>query len=39
MSYQNLTVKVVRPSEDADEDYSNIDFNGYSLYVNGKAVN
>ena len=25
--------------EDADADYSNIDFNGHTLYVNGKAVN
>ena len=25
--------------DDADSDYSNIDFNGYTLYVNGKAVN
>ena len=25
--------------EDEDEDYSNIDFNGYKLYVNGKAIN
>ena len=25
--------------EDADSTYSNIDFNGYTLYVNGKAVN
>lgn len=25
--------------DDADKDYSNIDFNGYKLYVNGKAVN
>ena len=24
---------------DEDEDYSNIDFNGYKLYVNGKAIN
>ncbi len=24
---------------DADSDYSNIDFNGYKLYVNGKAIN
>ncbi len=25
--------------EDIDTDYSNIDFNGYKLYVNGKAIN
>ena len=25
--------------EDADNTYSNIDFNGYKLYVNGKAIN
>ena len=25
--------------EDADETYSNINFNGYKLYVNGKAIN
>ena len=25
--------------EDADADYSNIDFNGHTLYVDGKAVN
>ena len=25
--------------EDADADYSNIDFNGFTLYVDGKAVN
>ncbi len=25
--------------EDEDEDYSNINFNGYKLYVNGKAIN
>ncbi len=25
--------------EDEDSDYSNIDFNGHKLYVNGKAVN
>ena len=25
--------------EDADATYSNIDFNGYKLYVNGKAIN
>lgn len=25
--------------EDSDTDYSNIDFNGYKLYVNGKAIN
>ncbi len=25
--------------EDADESYSNIDFNGYKLYVNGKSIN
>lgn len=25
--------------DDADEDYSNIDFNGYKLYVDGKAIN
>ena len=25
--------------DDEDEDYSNIDFNGYKLYVNGKAIN
>ena len=24
---------------DADSSYSNIDFNGYKLYVNGKAIN
>ena len=24
---------------DADTDYSNIDFNGYTLYVNGTATN
>lgn len=25
--------------EDADTSYSNIDFNGYTLYVNGTATN
>lgn len=25
--------------EDANESYSNIDFNGYKLYLNGKATN
>ena len=25
--------------DDADSTYSNIDFNGYTLYVNGKAIN
>ena len=25
--------------EDSDSSYSNIDFNGYKLYVNGKAIN
>ena len=25
--------------DDADSDYSNIDFNGYTLYVNGTAIN
>lgn len=25
--------------KDADADYSNIDFNGYTLYVNGTAIN
>lgn len=25
--------------EDADSSYSNIDFNGYKLYVNGKSIN
>ena len=25
--------------EDEDNSYSNIDFNGYKLYVNGKAIN
>ena len=25
--------------EDADTSYSNIDFNGYKLYVNGTAIN
>lgn len=25
--------------EDSDTDYSNIDFNGYKLYANGKAIN
>ena len=25
--------------EDADSSYSNIDFNGYTLYVNGEAIN
>lgn len=25
--------------DDAEEDYSNIDFNGYKLYVDGKAIN
>lgn len=25
--------------DDADESYSNIDFDGYKLYVNGKAIN
>ena len=25
--------------EDADSDYSNIDFNGHTLYVDGKAIN
>ncbi len=25
--------------DDGDEDYSNIDFNGYKLYVNNKAIN
>ena len=25
--------------EDEDTTYGNIDFNGYKLYVNGKAIN
>ena len=25
--------------ENEVEDYSNVDFNGYALYVNGKAIN
>ena len=25
--------------DDADTDYSNIDFNGYTLYANGTAIN
>ena len=25
--------------EDEDNSYSNIDFNGYKLYINGKAIN
>lgn len=25
--------------DNADTDYSNIDFNGYTLYVNGTAIN
>lgn len=25
--------------DDSDTSYSNIDFNGYKLYVNGKAIN
>ncbi len=25
--------------EDSDSNYSNIDFNGYKLYVDGKSVN
>ena len=25
--------------DDKDDDYSNIDFNGYKLYVDGKAIN
>ena len=25
--------------EDSDSSYSNIDFNGYKLYVNGTAIN
>ena len=25
--------------EDEDTTYSNIDFNGYTLYVNGTAIN
>ena len=25
--------------EDSDSSYSNIDFNGYKLYVNGKSIN
>lgn len=29
----------VNSLEDADSSYSNIDFNGYKLYVNGKAIN
>ena len=41
---RNSKIKLTQDSyvtslEDADEDYSNIDFNGYKLYVNGKAVN
>ena len=29
----------VTSPDDADTDYSNIDFNGYTLYVNGTAIN
>lgn len=37
-------IKLTRDSyvsslDDSDTSYSNIDFNGYKLYVNGKAIN
>ena len=32
-------VTYVSSFEDEDSSYSNIDFNGYKLYVNGKAIN
>lgn len=32
-------VTYVSSFEDEDNSYSNIDFNGYKLYVNGKAIN
>lgn len=40
----NSSIKLMGDSyitslEDEDETYSNIDFNGYKLYVNGKAIN
>ena len=40
----NSSIKLTKDSyitslEDADASYSNIDFNGYKLYVNGKAIN
>ena len=40
----NSSIKLTSDSyitglEDEDSTYSNIDFNGYKLYVNGKAIN
>ena len=40
----NTKIKLTRNSyvitlEDKDTTYSNIDFNGYTLYVNGTAIN
>ena len=49
ISYENnriMSSRTMKPSkkfliylDDADDDYDNIDFNGYKLYVNGRAVN
>ena len=32
-------VSYVTSLDDEDSSYSNINFNGYKLYVNGKAIN
>ena len=42
--YESSKIKLTGDSyvtslNDADSSYSNIDFNGYKLYVNGKAIN
>ena len=45
-SNENATLKIkltedsyITSLEDDDTTYSNIDFNGYKLYVNGVAIN
>lgn len=44
MSYSFLSYCIeiyedFRYLDDEDENYSNIDFNGFTLYVNGSAIN
>lgn len=46
ISNENATLKIkltgdfyITSLEDDDTTYSNIDFNGYKLYVNGVAIN
>ena len=41
LSLNSLGIELAKPGElnDDDKTYSNIDFNGYKLYVNGKAIN